>query len=398
MGPGFSPLDERLGLLPHRHLTPQLMAGIVRLGTQLPFARVPPLMAHFTGITVSTATVRRLTEAAGAMQVEVETEAVERIERDLPAPPTGPTIQQLSVDGAFVPLVGGDWAEVKTLCLGTVLPDPVHPRTVELSYFARLTDSDTFGRLATVETQRRGTETAGTVVAVGDGAAWCQSFIDLHRHDAVRILDFPHAVGYLRTVAHALEHAEHPLASTWLDQQTDALRQGDAAAVIAELDRLLGVTGAGETHTVVRIAHGYLDARRAQLRYATFRAAGYPIASGCVESANKLVVEARLKGSGMHWARAHVNAMLALRTVSCNQRWEDDWPTLWTQWRGHARHRARRRHATTTARPADTVSVAAPSTSVVAASTTPVAVVADEPRPKTIIDGKPTRDHPWNRY
>jgi len=30
-----------------------------------------------------------------------------------------------------------------------------------------------------------------------------------------------------------------------------------------------------------------------------------------VESANKLVVEGRLKGSGMHWARAQVTPMVA---------------------------------------------------------------------------------------
>jgi hypothetical protein len=32
-----------------------------------------------------------------------------------------------------------------------------------------------------------------------------------------------------------------------------------------------------------------------------------------VESATKLVVEARLKGAGMHWAEAHGNPLLALR-------------------------------------------------------------------------------------
>jgi hypothetical protein len=32
------------------------------------------------------------------------------------------------------------------------------------------------------------------------------------------------------------------------------------------------------------------------------------------------VVEARLKGSGMHWAEGHVNPMLALRNVICSDR------------------------------------------------------------------------------
>jgi hypothetical protein len=44
-----------------------------------------------------------------------------------------------------------------------------------------------------------------------------------------------------------------------------------------------------------------------------------------VESANKLVVEARLKGAGMHWAQASVNPLLALRNAVCNDRWAEAW-------------------------------------------------------------------------
>ena len=44
-----------------------------------------------------------------------------------------------------------------------------------------------------------------------------------------------------------------------------------------------------------------------------------------MESANKLVVEARLKGAGRHWERAHVNRMLVLRNAVCNQRWQEVW-------------------------------------------------------------------------
>ena len=93
----------------------------------------------------------------------------------------------LSVDGAMVPLLHGEWAEVKTLVIGT-LEDPVpegeaHAR--ELSYFSRMMDHQSFARLATVETHRRGTARAERVCAVMDGA-WQQKFIDLHRPDAVR--------------------------------------------------------------------------------------------------------------------------------------------------------------------------------------------------------------------
>jgi hypothetical protein len=41
---------------------------------------------------------------------------------------------------------------------------------------------------------RRGVETAGRGAGVVDGSDWCQQFLDLYRSDAIRILDFLHAV------------------------------------------------------------------------------------------------------------------------------------------------------------------------------------------------------------
>ena len=62
----------------------------------------------------------------------------------------------------------------------------------------------------------------------------------------------------------------------------------------------------------------------AQIQYAVFAAQRYPRGSGSVESANRLVVEVRLKGTGMRagmrWARPHVNPLVGLRTVACGDR------------------------------------------------------------------------------
>jgi hypothetical protein len=397
VGPGFSPLDETLGLLAGVSFSPWLVDSIVRLGARVPFGQVPALIAHFTGTRVSAATVRRLTEAAGQAQVAVETAAVARIEQALPEPPAGPTMQCLSVDGAMVPLVGGTWAEVKTLAIGTVthaVPteatmDALATRTVALSYFSRLADHVTFGRLATVETQRRGTERAGTVVAVVDGADWCQGFIDLHRPDAVRILDFAHALEHLGAVAQGVYGAGTAAASEWLGQQAHALRHGHEQQVLERLVALAAASPVPEVVPLISATERYLATRQAQIRYQTFVAAGYPIGSGCVESANKLVVEARLKGSGMHWARPHVNPMLALRTLLCNGRWEEDWPDLWRQWRGQAREQTtQRRQARSPVAPDGLPSLAPPQ---------PVEppAVPPPPRAKTIVNGKPTAEHPW---
>ena len=387
---GFSPLDQTLELLSQTPLTPRLLEGLIRLGAALPFEQVPEVLAFFTGVSVSVETVRRWTEAAGAVQLEREHAALDELVRTLPTPPAGPPLQQLSADGAMVPLVGGEWAEVKTLVVGTVTPSADGARAEALSYVSRLADAATFSWQVTLETHRRGTLTAGTVVAVQDGADWLQGLVDLQRPDAVRILDFAHAVGHLGAVAQAVFGAGTAAASEWLGQQVHTLRHDDPAVVLVGLADLAGAVRSGHqpaaqptAAAVIEDCLGYLDSRRAQVRYAHFVAHGYPIGSGSVESANKVLVEARLKGSGMRWSRANVNRVLVLRCLARNGRWTEAWPGIWQGLRQRSQRPPRPR-----------LPAAEP-----VADTPPPAPPPHErpPRPKTIVNGKPTSDHPWRR-
>jgi hypothetical protein len=86
----------------------------------------------------------------------------------------------------------------------------------------------------------------------------------------------------------------------------------------------------------------YLKKRETQMDYPSYQRLGLPIGSGIVESAHKVVVEARLKGAGMHWAPAHVNPMVSLRNLVCNDRWEEDWPKIVAQLRLQAAQRRQR--------------------------------------------------------
>jgi hypothetical protein len=193
-----------------------------------------------------------------------------------------------------------------------------------------MTDHLSFARFAFVETHRRGTARAGRVAGVVDGAVWEQTFLDLQRPDAVRILDWGHSSGYLAEVARAVFGQGSAQSVEWLSVQLHELKHGDPEKVLAKLRGIkeeLALAGS-EALEVVATSLEYLEKRRDQIRYAEFIAAGYPIGSGIVESANKLVVEARLKGAGMHWERRNVDPMVALRNVACSDRWEEAWPQI----------------------------------------------------------------------
>jgi hypothetical protein len=295
---------------------------------------------------VSEATARRQTEAAGAAATALHDAEVERLERARPPAEAGPPVQQLSADGVMVPLRRGEWAEAKTAAIGEVVASrdatgaPV-VQARDLSYVARLADLQTFTRAALPELHRRGTETAGTVAAVQDGGAWPRSFVAHHRPDALWILDFPHAAEHLAAAVQACLGAGTAAATAWLDAQAHELKHGDPDAVLAAL-RALPVHDASDPAAATAARDrtlGYLAARRDEIAYARFQALGLPIGSGVVESANKLLVEQRLKGPGMHWARAHVDPMLALRCIAANDRWDEAWPPIARRRRTPARAR-----------------------------------------------------------
>jgi hypothetical protein len=331
VGLGFSPLDEELALLPGS-LTPRQHEYLVHLASWMPFARAAELLERLLGVQVSAATVRRLTEAAGAALEQVQTAASQHsLERDESATLPGPRESKLvlSADGAFVPLVKGEWAEVRTLAIGAVAARPSSSeqevRTHTWSYFSRLTDAATFADLAEVETRRRGVALAKQVGAVMDGADWLQGFIDLHRPDALRILDFAHAAQRLGAIADLFAQAGHPLPTEWVRQQCHRLKHDGPGGVLETLRALPAPETAAEA---LQDHRQYLEKRVALMDYPTYRQQGWPIGSGSVESANKQLMQARLKGAGMRWERAYVNPMLALRTAVCNGRWDESWQTI----------------------------------------------------------------------
>ena len=218
-------------------LTPSLVEDLALLGSWLPFGQAAKNVGHFRRIEVSEATARRITEQSGAAYVEFQTEEAGLLEAETREAPAGPGLQQLSVDGAMVPLLGGEWAEVKTLAIGTIdeADRKGEARARDLSYFSRMTDHLRFAHLATVETHRRGTERAGTVCAVVDGADWPQKFIDLHRPDAVRILDWRHGAEHLAQAGQAAFGAGTATLSEWLGTELHQLKHGEPELVLDSL-------------------------------------------------------------------------------------------------------------------------------------------------------------------
>jgi len=327
-------------------LTPHGYECLVRLAGWMPFAKAAEMLEDFMGIRVSKGVSRRYTEAAGAAYEQMQAEEVERLEKEMPRAVKGADKLQISADGAMVPLLHGVWAEVRTLVIGEVQPAVVEKgekvvHTRNLSYFSRKVSAQEFQRLALVEMYRRGVENAKDVVAIMDGADWEQGFTDYHCPQATRILDFTHAAEHVSLIGECL-HGEHtPESKAWLSERLHRLKHEGPEALLIEFQALQ------QQHPDSPAICGnlaYLEKRKEQIQYPRFQAQGWPIGSSIVESGNKLVVEARLKGSGMHWAEKCVNPMLAIRNIICSDRWKEEWPKIETRLRQQTRQQRTRLH------------------------------------------------------
>ena len=396
VGQGFFPLDEQLALPPSSSLTPRQQEHLVHLCSWMPFERAAKMLEDLLGVQVSEATTRRHSEQAGALALSVQTEQA-RVSMDASQKPEARLV--LSADGAFVPLLKGAWAEVRTVAIGEVSADGTAGQEQEvhvhhLSYFSRMTDAETFADLAEVEMRRRGVSQAKEVAAVTDGADWLQGFLDLHCPDAVRILDFPHAAEHLSLLMQALQQAGMKLPTDLLARLLHRLKHRGPALLLYLLahlpPHLLEQDG-------IREHVAYVRKRVALMQYPQYRGQGWPIGSGMVESANKVVVEARLKGACMHWQASHVNPMLSLRNAVCNDRWQEAWNQISIE---KQCQRQRRRQEQATARWQQRVGSLLLLLLRVR-SARPKAVAASSPalKSKATLPGssRPSAAHPWKK-
>ena len=81
----------------------------------MPFGKAGQLLQDLLGVSCSKATARRITQGAGAAYVAIQSEAADQIVQQAPPAKAGMEKALLSIDGATIPLIGGEWAEVKTL-------------------------------------------------------------------------------------------------------------------------------------------------------------------------------------------------------------------------------------------------------------------------------------------
>lgn len=246
----------------------------------------------------------------------------------------------ISTDGGMILVRGEGWKEVKLTAISEVEVQDAETRVAQAdrpsrreadpvvllkrhSYQAGLWDADTMACYQYSEGLRRGIDHCQRLSSVNDGAPWIERIANLNFSNAVQIVDWSHASQRLWKVSKAVLGEQTAQGKQWVEQQLDYLWNGRVHQVVTILEAMDLALGAWPDE--VRQAPGYFKSNQLRMHYDRFRAEGYPIGSGTVESGINTVVHHRMRRPGRGWQRDNAQAMLAGLSELHGARFEHAW-------------------------------------------------------------------------
>jgi hypothetical protein len=164
---------------------------------------------------------------------------------------------------------------------------------------------------------------------LADGAPENWTFLDPFTD--TQVLDFFHATQYLDKVAKALHPRNQTHQKSWMDEHCHTLKHeiGAAERLLAEMAAIVPQRVSQSVREGLQDAITYFQNHHHQMHYAQAVARHLPIGSGVTEAGCKVIVKARLCGSGMKWKEHGAGIVLSLRTLSYSQgRWQQFWSKI----------------------------------------------------------------------
>ena len=280
-------------------------------------------LAKSQGLSLSDSYLREIANQVGQIAVE------HRPAWQLPIPEPARPVRVIAtgVDGTTMPLVGEDYKEA--MCGTIALYDQTGERlsTEYQGAMPQAGKTNFANNFATRVGQVLELFPTALHVCLGDGAKWNWEFFRTHFPNAIWILDFFHAALHLHRVAELIFGAGQAAESYYQDWRTKLLEEPDAiAGLLRSLLRYrnrrdLPARLQRELDTEIN----YFRQNVELMRYAEFRAAGFPIGSGVTEAACKELIKARFCRSGMRWKRDSGAPILELRAIKLSKQWDSFW-------------------------------------------------------------------------
>lgn len=343
---GKAPLDEQFGLKPGA-VTAGLATLLALAGIEFSYDKSPEWLQAYLLFDISENTVRLETEQMGALQEKREEALIQQSqdegylqERQRHPGRITPRLYG-SIDAAKVrieprPKKGEekeeheDWRDMKMLCWfeTEVVPpsqrskrqqkkaarEQTALRARDMQYFCDITKAETFGKLLWATGCTLNADLCPDLVFLGDGAVWIWNLVTQYYPHAKQIVDWYHAEEHLEIVATAA-FSDLAQRTIWLKETAQALWDGQVEDVVAACEAL------ARTCISASQAIPYFSNNMERMRYDRFRAAGYMIGSGTIESGCKQIISQRLKLPGAQWVVSGAVRTAKARAAWLSQQW-----------------------------------------------------------------------------
>jgi hypothetical protein len=342
-GTGMVPWDETLGLS-RQALTPGAKELICLAGAVDSFGEAADVvLKKLAALRVSESTVERTSEAVGA-DIGQRVAAGETFGGSTPWPwhkdAEGKTCAYVSLDltGLGMQAPDGGVAEGRMAAVGMIY-NPVPEDSAQWAqpkgrmpqfqarYVAGLDGQAALGEPLRKQAAQVGMDGAERWIALSDAGAGVEDWLRVNfgRVDAV-ILDFYHVAEHLGDLARALYPGDESAREEWLDPLCHRLKH-EGGRVVLETLRSLARDGRESVRKIHGEVLGYFENHVHRMDYPSYRAKGWAIGSGPIESACKTVIGKRMKNGGMRWGEGGADEMCHLRALFASG--ERQWDAYW---------------------------------------------------------------------
>jgi hypothetical protein len=331
-GHGECPDDISYGLLGNQHKITKAvtMEATFMAQNQVSFEKAERMLERVYGIRINRETIRGIAETMGRKAFTEDSRKASELIDDMSSLGSGTLkdgVLYIMIDGAAVntrveDANGSTWRENK---MAIAFSDKAVIRRKDgggiithKEISPLIGTSDEFRKHALRAAVAAGYGCFRITVVIADGAPWIHNMCEEIFPDAVLILDLFHLkeniYGYAKYIyprdnAKMVEWAETVIAKIENEYDIDG-----ALALVPTYDDL--------PDSVVNLKK-YIENNRERINYPEYKKQGYYVGSGAVESANKTIVQQRLKRAGMRWGVSGAQALLTLRAKDESERWED---------------------------------------------------------------------------
>jgi len=325
-------LDEKLDI-ENKRICPLIKYWSDLLGTIAPFNEASDILNKIRGIKISTKQVELSTENVGAKITKAHEKNIEHIHLDKKGRVPSANINlnlnvertvYIETDGCLIN-TENDWKECKTFMLFEVEKKSEDEHRIKNKfYYSTMKDVNEVKRQLKYHLDNYCGDDEVKIVCIGDGAKWiwnmCKELFPkkIYPSGIIEIIDFYHAVEKIGDIKKEI-FIDKEAADNFYNECKEYLKKGNIEILKQILVDLRDKQNIQEKKQFVDEKIQYFIRNKERMRYEKYKEQGLCIGSGAIESANKYVIQRRVKLQGMKWNEDNANYMVHLRAEYINK-------------------------------------------------------------------------------